>query len=73
MGSVGSASNRLGFKSDLLSTMITNTDAAKSSIMDADVAQVQMQVSQVQILQQTSIAALTQANNAPSALLKLFG
>jgi flagellin len=73
MGAVGSASNQLGFESDLLSTMITNTDAAKSSIMDADVAQVQMQVSQLQILQQTSVAALTQANNAPSALLKLFG
>jgi len=72
MGAVGSASSRLNFTSDLLSSMITNTDAARSSVMDADVAQVQMQVSQEQILQQTATAALTQANTAPDALLKLF-
>jgi flagellin len=72
MGAVGSASSRLNFTSDLLSSMITNTDAAKSSVMDADVAQVQMQVSQEQILQQTATAALSQANTAPQALLKLF-
>jgi flagellin len=69
---VGSASSRLNFTSDLLSSMITNTEAAKSSIMDADVAQEQMSVSQDQILQQTATAALAQANSAPQALLKLF-
>ena len=42
MGAVGSYSNSLNFTSDLLSTMITNTEAAKSSIMDANVAQEQM-------------------------------
>jgi flagellin len=52
--------------------MITNTQAAKSSIMDANVAQEQMAVSQDQILQQTATAALSQANTAPDALLKLF-
>ena len=72
MGQVGSYSNSLNFTSDLLSTMITNTQAAKSSIMDANVAQEQMAVSQDQILQQTATAALSQANTAPDALLKLF-
>jgi flagellin len=72
MGVVGSYSSSLNFTSDLLSSMITNTDAARSSVMDADVAQVQMQVSQEQILQQTATAALSQANTAPQALLKLF-
>ena len=72
MGAVGSYSNALNFTSDLLSTMITNTQAAKSSIMDANVAQEQMAVSQDQILQQTATAALAQANTAPDALLKLF-
>jgi len=72
MGAVGSYSNSLNFTSDLLSTMITNTDAAKSSIMDANVAQEQVAVSQDQILQQTATAALSQANTAPDALLKLF-
>jgi flagellin len=72
MGSVGSVATRLQFKSDLLSSMITNTDAAKSAIMNADVAQEQVQVAQDQILQQTATAALTQANNAPQSLLALF-
>jgi len=72
MGSVGSTATRLNFKSDLLSSMITNTDAAKSAIMNADVAQEQVQVAQDQILQQTATAALTQANNAPQSLLALF-
>jgi len=72
MGTVGSYSNALNFTSDLLSTMITNTQAAKSSIMDANVAQEQLAVSQDQILQQTATAALSQANTAPNALLRLF-
>jgi len=72
MGAVGSYSNSLNFTSDLLSTMITNVQAAKSSIMDANVAQEQMSVSSDQILQQTATAALSQANTAPAALLKLF-
>ncbi len=72
MGAVGSSSSALNFTSDLLSSMITNTQAAQSSIMDANVAQVQMNVSKEQILQQTATAALSQANTAPDALLKLF-
>jgi flagellin len=72
MGSVGSASSRLNFTSEVLTSMITNTESAKSSIMDADVAQEQMNVAQLQILQQTATAALSQANTAPNALLKLF-
>jgi flagellin len=72
MGAVGSYANSLNFTSDLLSTMITNTQAAKSSIMDANVAEEQMAVSQDQILQQTATAALSQANSAPNGLLRLF-
>ncbi len=72
MGAVGSYSSALNFTSDLLGTMITNTQAAQGSIMDANVAQVQMNVSTEQILQETATAALSQANTAPDALLKLF-
>jgi len=72
MGAVGSYSSALNFTSDLLGTMITNTQAAQGSIMDANVAQVQMQVSTEQILQETATAALSQANTSPDALLKLF-
>jgi flagellin len=72
MGSVGSYGSALNFTSDLLNTMITNTQAAQGSIMDANVAQVQMNVSTEQILQETATAALSQANVDPQALLKLF-
>ncbi len=72
MGAVGSYGSSLNFTSDLLGTMITNTQAAQGSIMDANVAQVQMNVSTEQILQETATAALSQANTAPDALLKLF-
>jgi flagellin len=72
MGAVGSYGSALNFTSDLLSTMITNTQAAQGSIMDANVAEVQMNVSTEQILQETATAALSQANTSPDALLKLF-
>jgi flagellin len=72
MGAVGSYGSALNFTSDLLSTMITNTQAAQGSIMDANVAEVQMNVSTEQILQETATAALSQANMDPQALLKLF-
>jgi flagellin len=64
--------NRLTIKETNLTTAITNTDAAKSRIMDADVAKEQIQVSKLQILQQTSTAQLAQANASPKNFLSLF-
>jgi flagellin len=72
IGKIGAAVNRLTIKETNLTTAITNTDAAKSRIMDADVAKEQIQVSKLQILQQTSTAQLAQANASPKNFLSLF-
>ncbi len=70
---VGSLISRLDVKEGTLLTSITNTDAASSRIMDADVAKEQLELTKMQILQQTSTVQLAQANAAPQSILSLFG
>ena len=70
--SVGSLGARLDIKSTALASIISNTEAAKSQILDADLAQEQLQAVKLQILQQTATAALAQANMAPQSVLALF-
>ncbi len=72
IGSIGAQMNRLSVKESNLNTAITNTDAAKSRIMDADIAAEQIQVVKLQILQQTATAQLAQANSNPQVFLSLF-
>ena len=69
---VGSLVQRLDYKETTLQVAITNTDAAASRIRDADVAKEQLELTKLQILQQTSTVQLAQANAAPSNLLSLF-
>lgn len=69
---VGSLISRLDVKEQNLSTAITNTESAKSRIMDADIAKEQLELSKLQILQQTSTVQLAQANAAPQGVLSLF-
>jgi flagellin len=69
---VGSLESRLSFKAQVLSTSITNVDAATSAIMDADIAKVQVNATKLQILQQTATVQLAQANSTPSQILRLF-
>ena len=70
---VGSLTSRLDVKESTLMSSITNTDAAASRIMDADVAKEQLNLTKLQILQQTSTIQLAQANSAPQSVLQLFG
>ncbi|GAB4339055.1 MAG: flagellin [Calditrichia bacterium] len=70
--SVGSLVARLDVKEQTLATAITNTDAAKSRIMDADIAKEQLEMTKLQILQQTATAQLAQANASPQSVLSLF-
>jgi flagellin len=72
IGKIGANVNRLQTKESNLTTAITNTEAAKSRIMDADVAKEQIMASKLSILQQTSTAQLAQANSSPQAFLSLF-
>jgi len=69
---VGSLSNRLDFKEDMLCISKTNVDAAVSRMYDADLAKEQMEMVKLQILQNTATAQLAQANAAPQLYLQLF-
>ncbi|HEU0070295.1 MAG TPA: flagellin [Alphaproteobacteria bacterium] len=69
---VGAAQNRLDFASDNLSTTIENSEAARSSLMDLDVASEMTAFTAKQVLVQSGVAMLAQANQMPQNLLKLF-
>ncbi|WP_084661240.1 flagellin [Sulfobacillus thermosulfidooxidans] len=56
-----------------LNTENTNLQAAKSTIMDANMSQVMSNFSREQILQQTGLQALASANQLPGLVLKLLG
>ncbi len=71
--SIGSLQARLTTKENTISTAITNTEAAKSRILDADLAKEQLEVTKQQILQQTALVMLAQANVAPQNVLQLLG
>jgi flagellin len=70
---IGAGENTLQYATDLANSQITNFSAAEGRIRDADVATEAANLSKAQVLQQSSIAAMAQANSAPQALLKLLG
>lgn len=69
---IGAAQNRLTFASANLATAIENAEAARSSLMDLDVAAEITQFTSKQVLLQTGISMLAQANQLPQNLLRLF-
>jgi len=69
---IGASVSRLTVKESTLSIAITNTDATKSRILDADIAKQQLRSTRLQILQQTATAQLAQANVVPQNVLALF-
>jgi flagellin len=71
-GAVGDGENDLTYAIGLANSQITNESAAESNIRDANVAQEAAKLTQGQVLQQSSVAALAQANSEPQALLKLL-
>jgi len=73
LGYIGAMQNRLDYQETSLTVAKTNTEAARSRIMDADMAYEQLEATKLQILQQTAVAMLGQANAAPQAVLGLFG
>jgi len=70
---LGAYIQRLDFRRTNAEVDATNLRASISTIADADLAREQLELTKLQILQQTSIAMLAQANTAPQALLALFG
>jgi len=69
---IGSAVQRMRLVENNLSVAIVNTTAAKSRILDADVAKEQVESTRLQILRSLATAQLAQANVAPQAVLSLF-
>lgn len=69
---LGGVQVRLDSQKTLLSSQITNYNAAVSRIEDTDVAEEQLSLVKAQFLQQTSLISLAQANQTPSSFLQLF-
>jgi flagellin len=69
---VGAGENTLNYAINLAQSQISNFSAAESSIKDANVATQAANLSKSQVLTQTAVAALAQANSEPQAVLKLL-
>ena len=72
LSGLGSLMARLSFKEEAISTAQVNVEGAYSRIMNANMAEEQLNASKYSILQQTATAMLAQANAAPQSLLALF-
>jgi flagellin len=72
MAKIGAFTGRLTFKEDQVTASQINVEASYNRIMNANMAEEQVNASKYLILQQTSIAMLGQANQAPQFLLSLF-
>jgi flagellin len=72
MGTVGASQNRLQYTMENLSVTIENFTASESSIRDVDMAQEVTTFTKNQILQQSGMAMLAQANAAPQQILTLL-
>jgi flagellin len=69
---IGAYQNRLDYSITNLGVAAENQQAAVSRIFDADVASEVSELVRTQILSQSAMAILAQANAAPQALLSLF-
>ncbi len=69
---VGTYQNRLDFAGQNLATMIENIEEARSTLLDLDVAAEMTNFTSKQILVQSGIAMLAQAQQMPQNLLRLL-
>lgn len=69
---LGSAQNRLQVTINNMSTQYTNVSAANSRIRDVDVAEETATMSRNQILMQSGVSVLAQANQIPQLALSLL-
>jgi flagellin len=70
---LGSLINRFSVKEEVIQVTQVNTEAAYSRVMDADIAEEQLNLTKFSILQQSTTAMLAQANLNSQSLLSLFG
>jgi flagellin len=71
-GHVGAGENLLNYSVNLAQSQISSFSAAQSRIRDTDIASAAANLTKAQVLQQSSIAALAQANSAPQQFLALL-
>jgi flagellin len=69
---VGAAQNRLDFAGANLSISIENAEAARSTLLDLDIAAEMTNFASKQVLMQSGVAMLAQANQLPQNLLRLL-
>jgi flagellin len=70
---LGAIQNRLISTSENLSVAVENFSAANSRIRDTDIAESSADLATAQILNNASVGVLAQANQQPSAALRLIG
>jgi flagellin len=71
-GTIGAGINRLTSATNVVNTQIQNLTSAQSAVQDANIGQVVANLSKYQVLEQTGIAALAQANSQEQTVLKLL-
>ena len=69
---IGANQNRLEFASANIATATENNEAARSQLLDLDVAAEMSVFTSKQILVQAGVSMLAQANQLPQTLLRLF-
>ena len=72
-GKLGAIRNRLDFTTANLANVVTNTEASRSQIEDADFAAESAKMAKNQILLQAGTAMLAQANASQQTVLSLLG
>ncbi len=72
-GDLGAVQNRFESTIANLSNVSENLSAARSRILDADIAQETSDMTKYNILQQAGVSILAQANQAPQLALSLLG
>lgn len=73
LATVGAYQNRLESTMQMLQVGIENYSASESAIRDVDMSSEVTELTKSQILQQTGMAMLSQANQAPQQILQLIG
>jgi flagellin len=71
-GAVGTLQNTLQYRISLVQTQIVNIKAAESRIRDANIAEESANMTRFNILNQSGVAALAQANQSSASLLSLL-
>ena len=69
---IGSLENNLQYAIGLAQSQVVNTQAAESRIRDANIAEESANMTRYNILTQSGVAALAQANQSSSAILTLL-